>query len=399
MMCVARQLLAKLPMTIRVFGLGLLALHASAASAADSSDRGVTLEFVYEAAASVKSVCLAADFVGWDSEKLCLQRDELKSQKFRLQVPRPWSTEIQYKFVIDGKNWVRDPSNPNVISDGHGGSNSYISDTGFRDEPLLVQQPGTVAWKKRRLTLPFRTPIESEQKSDGLADTRDIVVAFPSSSWIQKNQRDQGRERPRVTVYFQDGLDYLNQAGAAALLSNLSQMPGMPIYTAVFVPPMDRTEEYGITDATWEYERFLLEQVIPAVENRWPTGGSARDRILIGPSLGGLVTLHLAARNPTVFGNAVSQSGSFWYREQETRDLIASFPDFAERGPRLFLEVGIWESEKMVAMNREVRTLLEAKGASLHYREYPTIHRWSAWKNRLREIFETLALGPAATRP
>ncbi len=40
----------------------------------------------------------------------------------------PWGSDFQYKFVIDGSQWVADPSNPNTVSDGFGGVNSVVSD-------------------------------------------------------------------------------------------------------------------------------------------------------------------------------------------------------------------------------------------------------------------------------
>ncbi len=39
----------------------------------------------------------------------------------------PWDTEVQYKFRIDGENWVLDPENPDTIDDGFGGENSLLS--------------------------------------------------------------------------------------------------------------------------------------------------------------------------------------------------------------------------------------------------------------------------------
>ncbi len=38
-----------------------------------------------------------------------------------------WDTDFQYKFVLDGTNWIADPNNPNTIDDGFGGVNSVFS--------------------------------------------------------------------------------------------------------------------------------------------------------------------------------------------------------------------------------------------------------------------------------
>ena len=35
----------------------------------------------------------------------------------------------QYKFIVDGNNWIMDPANPNTIDDGFGGKNSLYTCT------------------------------------------------------------------------------------------------------------------------------------------------------------------------------------------------------------------------------------------------------------------------------
>lgn len=32
----------------------------------------------------------------------------------------------QYKFIVDGSNWILDPTNPNQVDDGFGGKNSLV---------------------------------------------------------------------------------------------------------------------------------------------------------------------------------------------------------------------------------------------------------------------------------
>jgi len=341
------------------------------------TDASETIRFRYQAPESVQSVALVADFLGWDTERFQLKKTP-GERFFELELPRPWARSIQYKFLVDGKYWTVDPTQSERIPDGRGGVNSLISDTGFRDDTLLELKPGNFAWKRSRVNL--ETPRGS----------RGFVVLAPPLAWRRSSRFQSKKNRQEVVVYFQDGGDYLSQAGAAALLANWSQMPEMPIYTGVFVPPQNRMTEYGLTPETLEYEQFLIRQVVPHVESRYFANDSAVRRVLIGPSLGGLVTFHIALRNPSVFDQAVSQSGSFWYRPQETLGLIAQQSD--QVVPELFLEVGIWESDKMVQWNRTVKDSLVSQGnLRIHYREYPTTHQWSGWKNRLSEIFRTLA--------
>ncbi len=39
----------------------------------------------------------------------------------------PWNTAVQYKFFVDGGQWVVDPANPNQVPDGEGGNNSQLA--------------------------------------------------------------------------------------------------------------------------------------------------------------------------------------------------------------------------------------------------------------------------------
>jgi glycosidase len=38
----------------------------------------------------------------------------------------PWTGEIQYKFVLNGNNWIIDPNNPDTFNDGNGNTNSLL---------------------------------------------------------------------------------------------------------------------------------------------------------------------------------------------------------------------------------------------------------------------------------
>lgn len=49
--------------------------------------------------------------------------------KWSAVVPIPYNKQVQYKYVIDGVNWINDPTNPNQIDDGFGGKNSLLMAT------------------------------------------------------------------------------------------------------------------------------------------------------------------------------------------------------------------------------------------------------------------------------
>jgi predicted alpha/beta superfamily hydrolase len=56
------------------------------------------------------------------------------------------------------------------------------------------------------------------------------------------------------------------------------------------------------------YLRFLVEELKPAIDARFPTRTSAADTFLAGSSMGGLISLYALARHPDVFGGAAGLS-------------------------------------------------------------------------------------------
>lgn len=72
---------------------------------------------------------------------------------WRVTVPVPWDTEVQYKLRIDGSDtWIPDPGNPNQIDDGFGGYNSVLAPMTCEEfscaaASCYVPMPGQFDWR------------------------------------------------------------------------------------------------------------------------------------------------------------------------------------------------------------------------------------------------------------
>ena len=73
----------------------------------------------------------------------------------------------------------------------------------------------------------------------------------------------------------------------------------------VFLEPINRTQEYGFNEA---YRKFVLGEALPEVERTVPV---TDERIALGASLGGLVSVLLALDAPELFRTVVTFSGAF----------------------------------------------------------------------------------------
>lgn len=70
-----------------------------------------------------QSVSVVGSFNGWSPEADPMILDEDGNWRAEVRL-RPG--EFQYKFVVDGNRWIRDPANPNAVDDGFGELNSVL---------------------------------------------------------------------------------------------------------------------------------------------------------------------------------------------------------------------------------------------------------------------------------
>ncbi len=160
---------------------------------------------------------------------------------------------------------------------------------------------------------------------------------FPDTQrdmWVHTpDQFDPKGDAPALMV-FNDGGGYLDPNGAvraATVFDNLIHAGKMPVTIGVFIMPgrpMDvpsptedkpqdpragrqRSIEYDTcTDA---YVRFLLEDVLPVVEDHTGCGltDDPEKRTICGISSGGICAFNAAWHRPDAFGRVLSHCGSF----------------------------------------------------------------------------------------
>jgi enterochelin esterase-like enzyme len=126
----------------------------------------------------------------------------------------------------------------------------------------------------------------------------------------------------------------------------------------VAVHPLERDREY--THAPWlagrsccevsAYATYLAEAMKPFIDGAYRTRTSAKDTTIVGSSHGGLAAFHVASTRPSVFGNAVAMSSSFWAGLDEVTTggplsssalMLAAGPGLSKAKPRLYLDWGL----------------------------------------------------------
>ncbi len=133
-------------------------------------------------------------------------------------------------------------------------------------------------------------------------------------------------DSPACVMVFQDGGLYVNEEGefrVPVVFDNLIHQKKMPVTVGVFVNPgtvlgvppppghdgSQRSIEYDTLSD--RYARFLLEEILPAVNKMQRLTSNPADRAICGMSSGGICSWTVAWERPDAFGKVLSHVGSF----------------------------------------------------------------------------------------
>jgi hypothetical protein len=83
-------------------------------------------EITFEYDADVESVQLVASGNNWEPINFSKRR---KDGVFFTKVRYPNNTEVQFRYLVDGSDWVNDPEADDYVTNEHGSQNSVINTT------------------------------------------------------------------------------------------------------------------------------------------------------------------------------------------------------------------------------------------------------------------------------
>lgn len=317
------------------------------------------VHFVYFGAAD--SVALAGDFTAWRPD-LPLQRIDSTDLWYARLAFAP-DARLEYKFVLNGSEWILDPRNPNQMPGGFG-TNSELRMPRYRAPEEILH----------RADLPHGRLLDTTFTSKSLEQSRPVQIYLPP------NYRASGKTYP--LILFHDGPDYIRFAHVPDILDNLTAAGRIEPVVALFVPPEERTAEYA-GEKQAAFTRFITQELLPWADSRFRTQKRSDRRAVIGASNGGNISLWLALNHPDVFGKVGAQSTNV------AENVLRGF----ESGPRVpltvFIDIGTYDIPILKQRVNTLKALLKRKGYAFHFREYPEGHNWGNWGGHLAPILQT----------
>ncbi len=323
--------------------------------------------FLYKGKA--ESVSWNGDFNGWSSNTNYPNQGKniTGTDIWLLKSNFPVNARLDYKITVDG-NWILDPANPNTQWSGFG-PNSELRMPKWKPEPLKIRDP-----KAKQGTLSNNKIITSPE----LGYTIQYQVYTPPNY-------DELGDLP--VFYVTDGHEYSDdQLGSTIIvLDNLLHQKKIKPIIVVFVDPRNpddlginrRSDQFAVNE---KYLAFFTETLIPEVESNYKVQQSAKQRGILGTSLGGLNAAYFGFARPDVFGKVAIQAPAFWYRE-EIYDVVRN----AKVNPNdVYMSVGTIGDNLNDA--QRMKTLFEQRKVHFSYLQVNEGHSWGAWSAQMDDI-------------
>ncbi|MFE1290335.1 enterochelin esterase [Streptomyces sp. NPDC058751] len=275
--------------------------------------------------------------------------------------------------------WLRerpraDPYNPRLLPRRWSGAPVSYAE--------LPDAPRAVDWIPRP-EVPRGTVTEHEVTSDRLGDRRKVWLYEPVVT---------GAPAELPVLVLLDGEHWQPRLGVAHLLDNLVADGRIPPVAAVLPESVDAGTRWAQLTCRPEFVAFLEEELLPWAAERLPLTTDPARTIVAGQSLGGLTAAYAAAHSPHRFGNALVQSGSFWWPVGPGEEWLTGALAASERLPvRFRLSFGEQEWVALPAARR-LRDTLTSAGYDVRYREFNGGHDYLCWRTELADgLVELLA--------
>ena len=302
---------------------------------------------------------------------------------WHLSMQLPENSRMEYKLEIArgaARQLVHDPLNPAQAHDPFGG-NSVVYGAGYEVPSWTNPDPET---REGHLE-------EHEIASDVFGEKRPFQLYFPARYRTM-------RRYPLLVVH--DGDDYVRFSNLKTVLDNLIHRLEIPSMVVALIQSPDRMREYADDP---RHAEFLVRELVPLLERRYPLLAQPSARGLMGASFGAVASLAAAWRYPSFFGNLMLQSGSFVFTDVGQHDrgpvfdqvvrFVNEFRDNPGRpSERVFMSCGQYES--LIYYNRSLYPMLQQTGMQVRFSESRDGHNWENWRDRLREGLSYLFPGP-----
>lgn len=195
-----------------------------------------------------------------------------------------------------------------------------------------------------------------------------------------------------------DGKDYFQYGRIGRVVDELVEEGDINNMIVVGIPYKSVKERRRMYhpegDRHEDYIRFLAHELVPYIDENYPTYQVGAGRGLIGDSLAATISLLTALKYPNCFGKVILHSP---YVDEYVLEKVEGVKDPSAFS--IYHVIGEEETEvkttqdgtqDFLTPNRELNKLIKRKGFSYFYEEFKGNHTWKYWQQDVpRSITES----------
>ena len=294
--------------------------------------------------------------------------------KLKSDVRSEYGFSINDSFDNDWKKktLVHDKFNKNiVVFEGENGEKDVL-----RSYVVMPNAPEHF-WVKERNEIAKGNLYEHEFYSKNLSKGRKVRIYTPYGY--------EKANKPYGFLLLTDGNEYINMLSTIEVLNNLIADKKIPPIVTIFIDSTEtRMEELKCNDS---FSSIIVEELIPWARDNYNITNKASESIIGGLSLGGLTASYLGLKHSEVFGNVLSQSGSYWYAPEGCKDECwtgSQYEAIDNLPVKFYLNVGVLENkDRMINTNIKLRDVLIEKGYTVDFEYFNSGHDYLSWGETL----------------
>jgi enterochelin esterase-like enzyme len=338
--------------------------------------------FIWIGDSETTNVHVFGSFPGWDFSNSRLTN--IKGTEIWYKTYRTNETFVStYRFSINdqfkedwvkrSKNYQNDPFNKNTFL--------YVKnpeDPESKDSLTSILELG--------MTLD-NNDTQTHDYPKGNLEIHDFTSAILNNErriWIYTPCNYHEKETPYKLIISYDGRPTMTTLASPTILDNLIHNKEIPPVVMIGINSVNRFQELTFNN---DFNKFLSNELVPWVRNKYNVSKNPKDTIIFGFSLGGLASFFAAFNHPEIFGNVLSLSGSVHWKKEgykgEIPWMLQNFEVNEALPIKVFMEAGILENKPLLESNKNLYKILKSKGYEVLYNEFLGGHDDIWWQNEL----------------
>ncbi|MCF6139185.1 alpha/beta hydrolase [Pseudalkalibacillus berkeleyi] len=350
----------------------------------ETIDDGICIHFIYFGDSETKSVHVLGSFPGWELDKgemVKIEDSKVWVKSFKTDSP----VASTYYFSVNdefGDNWEKrfehfltDPLNPNKM--------------------LFSESPGDIKIKNTEVSY---FSVSKSLSSLDIKNKNHNIYKEVFTSNLLDNQRNlwiydpvNAIDTPKNLLIIFDGFQYTEAIPVANMIDHLYEEGNIAPTLMIGVDSPDRFNEFNGNE---QFTKFITDELLPWIRNTFAVSHNPKDVALCGASLGGLSAFYTALNHSNLFGNVISQSGSFNHKKTKVENDQYWSVHYLESQPkhpvRIYMNSGRLEMDELQHANSLTYQTLLSNGYEVKYEIFNGGHDLLWWRETFLDGLEYL---------